>query len=179
MAEYENIEAERLRIKLLETNQNISIEDYFKGEEFVTETGSCYKISEKRKLKFHTPTKLQAKNNLLNDLKLIKGIGDSKAKILKSKGFESIEDLREHPTYSADACQLYDIVDEGDFSKITDYISTRYPKSHPTALFSSCFSPDENFLFLDIETMGLKGVPIILIGVARVKSGNITVIIPS
>ena len=106
MAEYGITEAERLRIKLLETNQDISIDEYFNGEEFETETGSCYKISEKRKLKLNTPSKLQAKNSLLSDLKLIKGIGDSKAKILKSNGFQSIEDLREHPTYTVDASHV-------------------------------------------------------------------------
>ena len=175
MAENEINETEILRTKLLETHENMSIEDFFKGEEFEIDTGSCYKITEQRKLKLNTLSKLRAKNGLLNDLKLIWGIGDSKEKILRSKGFQTIDDLREHPTYSTDACQLYDIVDEGDFSKITSYVSSRYPKSHPAALFSSCFSPDENFLFLDIETMGLKGVPIILIGVASIESGRITV----
>ncbi len=45
---------------------------------------------------------------------------------------ETIEDLKEHPRYGDDACQLVDIVDEGDFSRITEYVSNRYPKSHPS-----------------------------------------------
>ena len=71
--------------------------------------------------------------------------------------------------------QLLDIIDEGDFSRITDYVSNRYPKSHPSSLYSSCFTPNENLLFMDIETLGLKGVPLILIGVARVESNHILV----
>ena len=175
MSSYGSTETEILRSKLIETYKEKSIEDYFKGEEFETKQGSCYKIKESRKLKLSTISKPKAKNNILNDLKLIKGIGDSKAEILRLKGYETIEDLREHPRYSNDACEIVEIVEEGDFSRITDYVSNRYPKSHPSALYSSCFSPDENYLFLDIETLGLKSVPLILIGVASVESKNIVV----
>jgi uncharacterized protein YprB with RNaseH-like and TPR domain len=175
MSSYGTTEAEILRSKLIETYGETSIEDYFKGEEFETNQGACYKIQERRKLKLSTISKSKAKTNLLNDLKLIRGIGNSKAEILRSKGFENIEDLKEHPRYCDDACQLVEIVDEGDFSKITDYVSNRYPKSHPSSLYSSCFTSNENFLFMDIETLGLKSVPLILIGVARVESKQILV----
>ena len=175
MSSYGTTEAERLRSKLIEIYNEISIEDYFKGEEFKTKNGTCYKIQEDRKLKLSTISESKARNNLLNDLKMIRGIGESKAEILRSNGFENIEDLKQHPRYSEDACQLVDIIDKGDFSKITEYISNRYPKSHPSALYSSCFTSNENFLFMDIETMGLKGVPLILIGVARVESNKILV----
>ncbi len=175
MASYGTTEAERLRSELIETYGETSIEDYFEGEEFKTKHGSCYKIQDDRKLKLSTISESKARDNLLNDLKLIRGIGESKAEILRSNGFENIEDLKQHPRYSEDACQLVDIVNEGDFSKITDYVSNRYPKSHPSALYSSCFTPNENFLFMDIETLGLKGVPLILIGVARVESNKILV----
>jgi uncharacterized protein YprB with RNaseH-like and TPR domain len=175
MSSYGNIEAEILRSKLIETHKETSIEDYFKGEEFDTNQGPCYRIQERRKLKLNTISKKKAKKNLLNDLKLIRGIGDSKSDILRSNGFETIEDLKEHPRYGTDASQLTDIIDEGDFCKITDYVSNRYPKSHPTSLYSSCFSSNENLLFMDIETLGLKGVPLILIGVAKVENNHILV----
>ena len=175
MSSYGTTEAEILRSKLIETHRETSIEDFFNGEEYETEQGACYRIQDKRKLKLNTIIPQKAKKNILNDLKLIKGIGDSKSEILRSNGFQTIEDLREHPRYGDDACKLLDIVDEGDFSRITDYVSNRYPKSHPSALYSSCFSPNENFLFMDIETLGLKGVPLILIGVARFESKQILV----
>ncbi len=127
MSSYGSTETEILRSKLIETYKEKSIEDYFKGEEFETKQGSCYKIKESRKLKLSTISKPKAKNNILNDLKLIKGIGDSKAEILRLKGYETIEDLREHPRYSNDACEIVEIVEEGDFSRITDYVSNRYP----------------------------------------------------
>ncbi len=146
MSSYGTTEAEILRSKLIETHRETSIEDFFNGVEYETKQGSCYRIQEKRKLKLNTISPQKAKKNIVNDLKLIKGIGDSKSEILRSKGIETIEDLKEHPRYKDDACKLLDIIDEGDFSRITDYVSNRYPKSHPSSLYSSCFTPNENLL---------------------------------
>lgn len=175
MSSYVSPETEILRSKLIETYREQSIEDYFKGEEFETKKGSCYKIQDSRKLKLNTISKPKAKNNILNDLKLIKGIGDSKAEILRLNGYETIEDLTKHPKYTNDACEIVEIVNEGDFSKIINCILNRYPKSHPSTIYSSCFLPNENYLFLDIETLGLKNVPLILIGVAFIESKNIII----
>ncbi len=175
MSSYGTTEAEILRSNLMESHRETTIEDFFKGEEYETNQGSCYRIQDQRKLKLETISKSKAKKNILNDLKLIKGIGQSKSDILRSNGYQTIEDLRDHPRYAADACEIVDIVDKGDFLRINEYVSNRYPKSHPSALYSSCFSPNENLLFMDIETLGLKGVPLILIGVARVESNRIIV----
>jgi uncharacterized protein len=175
MSSYGTTEAEILRSNLIESHRETSIEDFFKGEVYETNLGSCYRIQDKRKLKLNTISKSKAKKNILNDLKLIKGIGQSKSDILRSNGYQTIEDLRDHPRYAVDACEIVDIVDQGDFYRINEYVSNRYPQSHPQALYSSCFTPNENLLFMDIETLGLKGVPLILIGVARVESNRIAV----
>ena len=91
MSSYENTEAEILRSKLIETHGETSIEDYFKGEECETKQGSCYRIEERRKLKLNTISPPKAKKNILNDLKLIRGIGQSKSDILRTNGYETIE----------------------------------------------------------------------------------------
>jgi uncharacterized protein len=175
MSSYGSNETEQLRSKLIERYRDSTIEDYFKGEICETQKGSCYKISDERKLKLNTIGKARAKTYLRNDLKIIKGIGASKEEKLKNEGFMNVDDLMEHPRYSTDACDLVEILDEGDIKRITEYVNNRYPKSHPSALYSSCFSPNDKFLFMDIETLGLKGVPLILIGVSRVESKKIVV----
>ncbi len=170
-----SLETEELRSKLLNEYMEISMDDAFSGEILETAHGSCYKISDSRKLKLNTLPKSKAKSNLLSDLKIIKGIGNSKEEKLNSEGYLTVADLREHPKYSKDACKLVELLDEGDTNNITNYVTCRYPKSHPSALYSSCFSSDNNFLFMDIETLGLKGVPLILIGVSRFENKKITV----
>lgn len=170
-----SVETEELRSKLIEKYGDNSLDEIFSGEIIETSHGSCYKINDSRKLKLNTIPKAKAKTNLLNDLKIINGIGTSKEQKLISEGYLTIEDLREHPSYSTKACEVLDIIDEGDITNITNYVTGRYPKSHPSVLYSSCFSSNENFLFMDIETLGLKSVPLILIGVSRVESKKIVV----
>ncbi len=170
-----SLETEELRSKLIKKYMETSMDDAFNGEILETAHGSCYKISDSRKLKLNTLPKSKAKSNLLSDLKIIKGIGNSKEQKLNSEGYQTVEDLKEHPTYSGEACKLLDLLDEGNTSNITDYVTCRYPKSHPSALYSSCFSSNDNFLFMDIETLGLKSVPLILIGVSRFENKKITV----
>lgn len=168
-------ETEKLRSKLMEKYSDNSLDEVFSGDIIDTDHGSCYKIKDSRKLKLNTIPKSKAKSNLLNDLKIIKGIGDSKEQKLISEGYLTVEDLREHPSYCDEACKLLDILDEENITDITNYVTGRYPKSHPSALYSSCFSTDDKFLFMDIETLGLKSVPLILIGVSRVESKKIVV----
>lgn len=170
-----SLETEELRSRLIDENKESSMDEVFNGEILETAHGSCYKISDSRKLKLNTLPKSKAKSNLLRDLKIIKGIGNSKEQKLISEGYLTVEDLQKHPTYSGEACKIVELLDEGDTNTITSYVTCRYPKSHPSALYSSCFSSDDNFLFMDIETLGLKAVPLILIGVSRVENKKITV----
>ena len=168
-------ETEELRSRLIDENMETSMDEVFSGEIWETAHGSCYKISDSRKLKLNTLPKSKAKSNLLSDLKIIKGIGSSKEQKLNLDGYLTVEDLQEHPTYSGEACKIVELLDAGDTNSITNYVTCRYPKSHPSALFSSCFSSDNNFLFMDIETLGLKAVPLILIGVSKMENKKIIV----
>lgn len=168
-------ETEILRSKLIETYHDTTMEDFFKGEVFETEEGSCYRINHKRRLKLNTIAKQRAKDHMIKDLKLIKGIGESKADKLKADGFMTIQDLQDHPSYNQEACKIMELIDQGEFSTLSEYVTGRYSKSHPSALYSTCFLGNENFLFLDIETLGLKNVPLILIGVATVENNRIEV----
>lgn len=172
---HRSIETEILRSKLLDTYHDTSMEDFFKGEVIETNQGSCYRINHQRRLKLNTLAKDKARDHMIKDLKLIRGIGDSKAGKLRSEGFKTIQDLQDHPTYNEDACKIMELMDEGEFSSLSEYVTGRYSKSHPSALYSTCFLGSEKYLFLDIETLGLKNVPLILIGVASVEDNKIIV----
>lgn len=170
-----SIETEILRSKLIETYHDTSMEDFFKGEVIETKNGSCYRINHQRRLKLNTLPRNKAMDHMNRDLKLIKGIGESKAEKLKDEGYITIDDLRDHRIYRNDACKITEMLDCGEFKSLSEYVTGRYSKSHPTALYTSSFLRDENFLFLDIETLGLKNVPLILIGVAAIENNKIVV----
>ncbi|MBI5680762.1 MAG: ribonuclease H-like domain-containing protein [Methanobacterium sp.] len=171
--EYEN--AIKLKEKLLKNHQEMALEDIITGKEINTEKGTCYSIENKSKLKLNKIDSRLAKERILSDLKLLNGIGCSKEEKLKEKGYNTIEDLKDHDGLNNDALEFLKIFEDNPNCNMTNLISRWYSKSHPLVLFSSSFWNDEDFIFLDIETLGLSNKPIILLGVAKVSGSEITV----
>jgi len=166
---------QKLKEKLLENYQDKSLEDLEYGEEIDTKCGSCYRFTTHEKLEIKTLKEKMVNECLISDLKLIKGIGESKERKLKSDGFTSLDDLRDHPVYSTSACEFLEKMETSDICALSDWISTRYSPSHPLNLLLSSLSGTENMLFMDIETLGLKDVPLILIGVAEGNEDGLTI----
>lgn len=166
---------QKLKQKLLENYQDKSLEDLEHGEEIETKRGKCYRFTTHEKLEIKTLNEKKVNKCLLGDLKLIKGIGQAKERKLKENGFKSLDDLKDHPSYGASACNLLEKMETGDVCSISDWISTRYSASHHLNLLLSSLSGPENMLFMDIETLGLMDVPLILIGVAEGNEDGLTI----
>lgn len=171
MSSHEIEYAHRLQKDLLKKHEGNVLDDVFQGEICKTSQGSCYKIEESEKFKIKSINRNRAKSDILNDLKLIHGIGPSTESNLKNNGCKTIEDLLEHPKYCQKAAEFLNSFQESPLDCIAQY----YSNSHPVNLYSSSFRELDDFLFFDIETMGLKDVPVILIGVARIKGDEIKV----
>lgn len=166
---YQEIEnAHKLQDDLLRKYEGKVLDDVLNGEVFKTSQGSCYMIEDSVNIKVNTVNKNKVLLQILNDLKLINGIGLSKECNLKAEGYETIEDLLNHPRFSSKASDFLDMLENSP----NDCISGQYPSSHPYRLLSSSFGEIEDFLFFDIETMGLKDVPVILIGMARINGSR-------
>lgn len=173
---YENqTNPQKLKEKLLEDYQDKSLEDLANGEEIETDKGSCYRFITHEKLKIETLGENRVNECILCDLKLIKGIGESKERKLKEDGYQSLDDLTEHPVYSQNACDFLKQMENNDVSAISSWISSRYSPSHPLNLLLSSVSGTSNMLFMDIETLGLKEVPLILIGVAETSEDGLII----
>lgn len=171
--EYEN--AIKLKQKLMTDHEGTALDDLIPGKEIDTDSGTCYSIENRSELKLTTLHPDKAREKILSDLKLLSGIGEFREQKLRSEGYKTIEDLVEHDKFSKDASEFLKVVNGCNKCDITDWLSNCYPKSHPMALFSSSFSDDEDFIFLDIETLGFCNVPIILLGVAEVHENEICV----
>jgi len=159
---------------LLKKHQGKVFDELFKGEWFKTAHGPCYKIEESCKLKMKTLDQKKARSHILNDIKLIPGIGNSKERTLKDKGYKNIEDLANHPHFSLKATKFLNNLEKSPNS-LNSFISRRYSGSHPHIILASCFVDVDDFLFFDIETLGLKDLPVILIGMARVSGNRVDV----
>ena len=169
---YDEVEdARSLEKKLLERHEGDKLDDFFKGEVCKTSGGTCYKIEDSLKFKIKCIGKNKVQKAILEDLKLLHGIGEAKETNLKSKGYQTIEDLVNHPSYGKRAGEFLDMLAESPLECITQ----SFPVSHPKMLYSSPYTDVEDFLFFDIETLGLKDYPVILIGIARVIDDEVKV----
>ncbi|HOI71385.1 MAG TPA: ribonuclease H-like domain-containing protein [Methanobacterium sp.] len=164
-------DASKLQRELLERYEGRNLEEVFKGETCKTPQGSCYKIEDREKFKIKRIEVDKAKSAILCDLKILQGIGEAKEHKLKTKGFNTIEDLRNHPTYSHKADEFICKLDESPMDCIREY----FPGSNPKQVYSSSFRELNDFLFFDIETLGLRNEPVILIGMARILDSHMKV----
>lgn len=171
--EYER--ARRLKRLLLQTFRDVSLEEALPGAEHHTEKGSCYHIRKEETLPLRIIRREQAREKILSDLKLIYGIGEITERELKKKGYRTIADLALHPRFGAKAEAFLNLLDAGDTERLCDWISRWFSRSHPLILHSSGLHEKEDFLILDIETLGLFTRPIILFGAARISGNRIRV----
>ena len=69
------------------------------------------------------------------------------------------------------------MLEAGSTEELTDVIGARLSKSHPSVLGLSGLHKDGDFLFLDLETMGLfAGQPLVVAGLARLEPDNVIVV---
>lgn len=163
--------AYRLQKDLLKRHEGRNLDDIFKGEICKTSQGSCYRIEESEKFRIKCIHENKARSRILKDIKLIHGIGEIKEHSLKGQGYKTIEDLLEHPKYSDKAAEFLDNLHRSPL----DCVAECYSNSHPNRLYSYSFREVNDLLFFDIETLGLKDLPVILIGMARISGGHINI----
>lgn len=171
----EDEEARELRDSLIAGCRGRTVEDLFCGREVACSSGACYAIESRSPMNLDARDPGRAASALLGDLTLVRGIGEATRRRLAERGCRTIADLAEHPRYCRDAARLLDSIEKGDTLDLAEQIGRRRRRSDPLLLEASRFHAAEDFVFLDIETMGLFSRPIILIGLARVSGGSITV----
>ena len=171
--EYEK--ARRLKERLFRSYRGVSLEEAVPGQTFATGKGACYHVRTEETFDLRVIGREKAREKLISDLKLIYGIGWITERALKEKGYSTLEDLSGHPRFGERAETLLKIVDAGHTDRLCEWIGRWFSRSHPLILHTSGLHEKEDFLILDIETLGLFTRPIILFGAAQVSGGSIRV----
>ncbi len=168
--------AHQLLDTLVEQYKNKSLEQVFDGEITTNKEGSFFKITYSEPLNLQLLDRELAQEKLVNDLKLVFGIKHAREKQLKSQGYKTLYHLLDHPQYGRQAGRVVQTLETHDISRIQDLIRQRYGSwSAETAFYLSAFFDPEDFLFFDIETMGLFHRAIILFGYAYIEGQNLIV----
>ncbi len=167
--------ARQLKDRLLETYRNTPIDALFDGREERNDGGTCYVVESSEALAMEPGDRERVRAAIFSDLTLIRGIGERTQARLRQKGYRTIADLAMHPKYGCEAAVLLRKVASGTTADLMQHIARRHHASHPLVLATSRFHEPEDFVFLDIETLGLFSRPIILIGVAEMSGAAIVV----
>ena len=107
----------------------------------------------------------KTQKKLLNNLKTVSYIGEFIEKKLNQRGINNLIDLKYHLNFSTPATQIIDLI------KSKDYKSLVKNKYITDLDLSFCFKI-EDFLFLDIETLGIIDSPVILVGIGFFRNGK-------
>jgi hypothetical protein len=166
---------EMLKRKLLRQYKDSSFEDVFTGRIRETPKGPCFHLINTETIKLSKPDQDTTRSRILPCLKLLYGIGDYRQQKLAESGYCTLEDLRKHPIYCTEAGEIIRMLDAADTRGLMNTIHRWFPKSDPLVLALSGFHKLEDFVFFDIETMGLYTRPIILFGIASFSNDALTV----
>ncbi|ABS54801.1 conserved hypothetical protein [Methanoregula boonei 6A8] len=161
--------------RLVSQYDNVSFESLFPGSEIETENGTCLALEHREAFAAPPLDGERLSAEMLADLTLVRGIGERSAARLRARGWKTIADLANHPRFRYAAREVLERLSRADPREIMDLAGNRHAKSHPFVLGAAgAFSP-QDFVFLDIETLGLFSRPIILFGVGTVEERNFVV----
>ena len=161
--------------RLMDQYQGVPFGSVFLGEELVNEGGSCFVLDSCHTITAGAVDLGRIRSEILGDLTLIRGIGETTQRRLKARGYQTIGDLLDHPRFRVHAVRVIEHLNCAGSSEMMSLIGMRHSMSHPRVLGMAGFHEPEDYIFLDIETLGLFSRPIILFGVGTVENGKLAV----
>ncbi len=173
-SEYER--SRQLLTELLDRFDGRSIRSAFPGgKDCSNEYGSCLLLESREHLNVPilNPTRYRAA--MLRDLTLVHGIGRATERHLRSRGFQTIDDLLSHPKFRSAAGRVHSCITAGGSTDVMNLVGSRHSKTHAGVLGAAVYHDPGDFVFFDIETLGLFSRPIILFGAGFIEGGELIV----
>jgi len=159
----------------VEKYRNIPFDEAISGSEIFNECGVCFCLVNRQSLKIPALNLDRFRSDIMEDLTLVHGIGPGIQTRLRSKGFRTLPDLMHHPKFRSNAYEVLKCLYGSSSAEIMDLIGCRHAKSHPSVLGTAGLHEPEDYVFLDIETLGLFSRPIILFGIGTIEDSSLSV----
>ncbi len=105
-------ESLKLEKKLVKKYRDIDLEDAIPGKVVSNEQGECYAVSASCTSNFKKATYEDSRRIIISDLKVLSGIGSVRELALRQQGYNTIEDLMNHPIWKDEARKFMKIVDK-------------------------------------------------------------------
>lgn len=161
---------------LLEQYEGIGIDSVFPGgRDHSNEFGSCFRLESREPLRAPAFDPERYQDSIRSDLTLVRGIGRATEQRLRKRGYHTLDDLKSHPRFRQAALEVLSRIAAGGSREMMDLVGGRHAKSHPGVLGAAGLHDPEDYVFFDIETMGLFSRPIILFGIGSLEHGELVV----
>ena len=161
------------REQLRRDYEGMPFEKVMPGDVVENDFGSCYRLTATARGGLRRGDAGKTRQDLLGSVSLVRGIRNKTQARLKEQGFKTLADLENHPRFCGESKRIRELLEAGSTEELTEVIGARLSKSHPSVLGLSGLHADSDFLFLDLETMGLfAGQPLVVAGVARLGPEN-------
>jgi uncharacterized protein len=161
------------REQLRRDYEGLPFDKVMPGDVVENDFGSCYRLTVTARGALRRGDAEKTRQDLLGSVSLVHGIRDKTRARLEEQGFKTLADLENHPRFCGESKRVRELLEAGSTEELTQVIGARLSKSHPTVLGLSSLHADSDFLFLDLETMGLfAGQPLVVAGLARLKPDN-------
>jgi len=167
--------ARTLLSELVDRYDGVAFDTLFPGREIENDGGSCIAIESRHSLPAAAIDSGRLAEEMLSDLTLVHGVGEVSERHLKARGYHTIADLLGHPKFRYAARPVLERLTRADPADVMDLVGSRHTKSHPFALGTAGSFEPGDYVFLDIETLGLFSRPIILFGVGTIEQGCLMV----
>jgi uncharacterized protein YprB with RNaseH-like and TPR domain len=165
----------KLLAELMERYRDRPLDEVFSGSVVENEAGSSYVIQSKYPLAQARIDPDEYYSAIWQDLTLVHGIGEVTERRLKSRGYATIRDLARHPRYRQAADRVICNLENPTSCDVMELVGRRHSRSHQMVLGAACFHEPEDFIFIDIETLGLFSRPIILIGIGTLENRRLEI----
>jgi uncharacterized protein YprB with RNaseH-like and TPR domain len=161
------------REQLRRDYEGLPIEKVMPGDVVENDFGSCYRLTATARGALRRGDARKTRQDLLGSVSLVRGIRSK----LETQGFRTLADLENHPRFCGESKRIRELLEAGSTEELAEVIGARLSKSHPSVLGLSGLHEDGDFLFLDLETMGLfAGQPLVVAGLARLAPDNTIIV---
>jgi uncharacterized protein YprB with RNaseH-like and TPR domain len=171
----EQSDAHQLLAGLLERYRDRPFEEVFSGTIEENEAGSSFLIRSRYPVEKAQIDPVEYFEKIWHDLTLVHGIGEVTQRRLKARGYATIRDLARHPRFRPAAGTVIRKLEDATSAGVMELVGSRHQRSHPIVLGAAGFHEPEDFVFVDIETLGLFSRPIILICVGTIEGRHLAI----
>ena len=165
------------REQLRRDYEGLPFEKVMPGDIVENDYGACYRVTATSRGALRRGDADKTRQDLLGSVDLVRGIRGKTRMRLREKGFNTLADLENHPRFCGESKRIRELLEAGSTEELAEVIGSRLSKSSPAVLGLSGLHDDADFLFLDLETMGLfAGQPLVVAGLASLRPDNTIVV---